>query len=390
MINIEKKENCSGCHACYNICPNGAIKMMVDEKGFKYPTIDREKCIDCGLCEKVCPIINKQNKENSPKVIACYNKDEEIRMKSSSGGIFSLIAEEIINRGGVVCGAAFDEDFNLSHQFVEDAEQLDRLRTSKYLQSSIDDTYEKTKEYLLDDRYVLFTGTPCQIQGLLTYLGKDYDRLYTQDIVCHGVPSPMIWKKYMEYRKHIDNKVPKAINFRDKKQEGWHLFSLSFNYGDSEYAKNQKEDYYMKVFLKDVCLRDSCYQCCFRDKNRMSDITLADFWKTEEMAPELDDNKGTSLVLINSEKGNELYELIKKKIIYKEISIENAMISNPAIIRSPKKHNKKREKFFKEINNGEIDFERLAKKYAKKTSVIRKNIRRIKKVIKKIIRLEHN
>lgn len=221
MIEIKEKVECCGCQACYNICPKNAIEMVADEKGFKYPKVNKDKCINCGLCEKVCPILNKKTIENEPKVYACYNKNDEIRMKSSSGGIFTLIAEEIIKRDGVVCGAAFDEQYGLSHQFVESIEDLEKLRTSKYFQSSIEDTYRKTKEYLLNGRYVLFTGTPCQIEGLLSYLGKQYDKLYTQDIICHGVPSPKVWRKYVDYRLSIDKKIPQSINFRDKKQQGW-------------------------------------------------------------------------------------------------------------------------------------------------------------------------
>ena len=385
MVCVEDKKNCSGCHACFNICPKEAIEMIEDDKGFKYPVVNKEKCINCGLCEKVCPITNKKNKESSPDFFACYNKDENIRMKSSSGGIFSLIAEEIISRNGVVCGAAFDKDFKLSHQFAENMEQLEMLRTSKYFQSSIGDSYKKVKEHLLNGRYVLFTGTPCQIEGLLSYLGKDYEKLYTQDIVCHGVPSPKVWEKYKQYRKNIDKKEPQHINFRDKKQEGWHLFSLSFNYGDTEYAKNQKVDYYMRVFLKDVCLRDSCYDCSFRKQNRLSDITLADLWRAERIVPELDDDKGTSLVLVNSNKGTELFNLIKEKTEYKELSIEDALISNPAIIKSPK-YNKYRENFFDSINKGECDFEKLANKYAKKPSLYRRIKGKIKRIIKNIIK----
>lgn len=383
MIEIDERYKCSGCHACYNICPKNAIEMVEDEKGFKYPIIDKEKCINCGLCEKACPILNKKTIENKPKVYACYNKNDEIRMRSSSGGIFTLIAEEIIKRAGVVCGAAFDEQYRLSHQFVESIEDLEKLRTSKYFQSSIEDTYRRTKEYLINDRYVLFTGTPCQIEGLLSYLGKKYDKLYTQDIICHGVPSPKVWKKYMEYRKNIDHKTPKKINFRDKKQQGWHLFSLSFSYGNTEYAKNQKEDIFMRAFLKDVCLRDSCYQCSFRKQNRLSDITLADYWGIENVLPDMNDDRGTSLVLINSEKGTELMEKIKSDIVYKEVTIDDAIASNRALIKSPA-YNKYREEFFDKLDSS--DFEKLVLKCTPKPSIIRRCINKGKRCIKKIIK----
>ena len=380
MISIENKEKCSGCHACYNVCPKGAINMKEDEKGFKYPIINKEECVNCGLCEKVCPIINQKESNNIPRVYACYNKDEKIRMKSSSGGIFTLIAEEIIRRNGVVCGAAFDEEFNLSHQFTENEEQLEKLRTSKYLQSSINDTYKKVKKCLNEGRYVLFTGTPCQIEGLIAYLDRTYEKLYTQDIICHGVPSPKVWKKYMQYRKEKDKKNPREVNFRDKKQQGWHSFSLSFKYDDCEYAKNQREDIFMRAFLKDVCLRDSCYNCSFRKTNRLSDITLADYWGIDKVYPEMDDNKGTSLILVNSPKGTELFNIILPNIVSKEVTIDDAIRSNRAIINSPK-HNKYREKFFSKIERE--NFKKLVIKCTPKEHILKRILKKVKKIIKK-------
>jgi coenzyme F420-reducing hydrogenase beta subunit len=383
MIEISDKKLCSGCHACYNACPTNAIEMKEDENGFKYPIVDKEKCINCGLCEKRCPIINKKEIKNEPKIYVCYNKDENIRMKSSSGGIFTLIAEEILNRKGVVFGVAFNNDFSCSHIMIENKEDLNELRTSKYFQSSVDNTYKKAKEILEQDRYVLYTGTPCQIEGLLAFLNKKYDKLYTQDIVCHGVPSPKVWKKYLEYRKKIDGEEPTQINFRDKKQEGWHLFSLSFKYKDTEYAQNQKKDIFMKAFLRDVCLRESCYSCIFRKKHRLSDITLADCWGIKKIKPEFDDDKGTSIIMVNSEKGKELFEIFKNSINYFETTMENAIMSNPAIIKSPAK-NKNREKFFSNINK--MDFDKLVKKYVPDPSFFRRCVRKVKRVIKKVLK----
>ena len=208
MIEISKKSKCSGCHACYNICPKNAINMQVDENGFKIPIVDKSKCVNCGMCDRACPIINKNIIDNEPKVYVCYNKNENIRYKSSSGGIFTLIAREILQRKGIVFGAAFNEDFSVSHMYIDDIEKLDMLRRSKYVQSSINDTYRQAKEFLEAGRFVLFTGTPCQIEGLLAYLGKQYNKLYTQDIVCHGVPSQKVWRKYLDYRAKIDNEKP--------------------------------------------------------------------------------------------------------------------------------------------------------------------------------------
>ena len=227
MLEIINKSNCCGCHACYNACPQNAIIMRKDELGFRYPVIDQEKCIECGLCKKVCPVLNKKKINNQPIAYACINKNDNVRRESSSGGIFTLIAEKILDLNGVVFGAQFDEKLNVSHAYVENKEDLYKLRKSKYVQSDIKDSYKKAKEFLDDDRFVLFTGTPCQVEGLYSYLRKDYNKLYTQDIICHGVPSPAVWKKYkedVEKQKHM--KVVN-MNFRDK-SNGWMLYFLKY------------------------------------------------------------------------------------------------------------------------------------------------------------------
>lgn len=382
MIEITDKTKCCGCHACYNICPKGAIKMQQDEKGFEYPVIDKEKCINCGLCEKVCPIINNKQIENEPRAYACYNKDLNIRMKSSSGGIFTLLAEEILNKGGVVFGASFNTKFEVEHIMVEKTEELEKLRGSKYTQSKIGETYKKAKEILEEGRYVLFTGTPCQIEGLKSYLRKEYDKLYTQDIICHGVPSPKVWKKYIKYREKIDNEKPKKISFRNK-DNGWKLFNTKFEYKNFSYKQNQNEDKFMQAFLKNTILRDSCYNCSFKKLNRISDITLADFWGIQNIMPELDDNKGTSLVIVNSKKGQELFENIKEKIIYKNVDIQEAIKYNMSMIESAKM-DKNRKKFFENLDK--LDFDKLVKKYTYQPSIFKKIEFKIKGVIKRIIK----
>lgn len=378
MIEITNKTKCCGCHACYNVCPKGAIKMQQDEKGFKYPVIDKEKCINCGLCTKVCPMLNNKQIENKPVAYACINKDENIRSKSSSGGIFTIIAEEILEKNGVVFGATFDEKYNVVHQYIEKKEDLEKFRGSKYVQSSINDTYKKAKEFLEKDRYVLFTGTPCQIEGLKKYIQKDYEKLYTQDIICHGVPSPKVWKKYLEYRESEDKEKPQNISFRNK-DNGWKLFNIKFEYLKSKYKQNQNKDIYMQAFLKNTSLRDSCYNCSFKKKNRISDITLADFWGIENVLPEMDDNKGTSLVIVNSIKGQELFEKIKDNIGFKKVDLEDAIKYNKSMIESAKK-DKNREKFFENLDK--MKFDKLVKKYTYKRGIIRKILSRIKRIFK--------
>lgn len=385
MIEIKEKLKCSGCHACYNICKNNAITMKEDEKGFKYPIIDREKCVDCKLCEKVCPILNNKTIRNEPKAYACYNKDEKIRLESSSGGMFSLIAAEILKRNGVVFGASFNNEFMVEHTFIEDMEELYKFRGSKYVQSTIGNTYKKVKEKLNENRYVLFTGTPCQVEGLLTYLGKSYDKLYTQDIICHGVPSPKVWRKYLQYRNKNDGEKPVDINFRNK-DNGWKLFNLKFKYKNKEYKKDQTKDKFMQSFLRNVCLRDSCYDCKFKKMNRLSDITLADFWGIQSVRPELYDNKGTSLVIINSEKGKELFESIEKEIIKEEVDINEAIIGNPSMIKSVNK-DKNREKFFENLDK--LEFDVLVNKYTTKPSIIARVISKFKRIVKSVLRYDY-
>lgn len=381
MLKIDNKSNCCGCHACYNSCPQNAIIMEEDEKGFKYPKINENKCTNCGFCEKVCPILNKRKIANDPKAYACINKDENIRENSSSGGIFTLIAKEIINMGGVVFGTKFDSNFNVIHSYTSLEEELYKFRGSKYVQSIIGDNYKIAKSFLEAGKYVLFTGTPCQIEGLLAYLGKKYDKLFTQDIICHGVPSPKVWRKYLDYRKHKDEDRPLSINFRNK-DNGWSSFNLIFTYENKSYKKSQVEDKYMQAFLRNVCLRDSCYKCSFKKINRLSDITLADFWGIQRVKPELYDNKGTSLVIVNSEKGKELFESIKENIIQEEVNIEEALVGNTAMLTSAVV-DKNRVKFFENLDK--LDFSVLVNKYTEKPSLMLKIIVLLKKIAKRIL-----
>lgn len=380
MIKIEKKENCCGCSACANICPTGAIEMLEDEKGFKYPKVNIEKCINCKLCEKVCPIISaKPEEEKNLKIIAGYNKNIEERINSSSGGIFALVAQEILNRNGIVFGAAFDDSFNVYHTYVETKKELSKLMGSKYVQSDIKKTYKKVKEFLQKDRYVLFTGTPCQIEGLISYLQKDYNKLYTQDIICHGVPSPYVWNKYKEYREKKDRATPKLISFRNK-DNGWNKYNLKFKYLDSQYCKNKNKDLYMQSFLRNTILRDSCYQCHFKKMYRISDITLADYWGIKQDIPKLYDNKGASIIIINSEKGKELFDSIKEKIIWQEIELKKVIKSNNAYISSACKDTK-REIFFNNIDK--LDFKKNVMLNSSNNSTIFVKIkRRISKLFK--------
>lgn len=384
MIEINQKLNCCGCQACYNKCPKNAIKMIEDEKGFKYPQIDREKCTSCGLCEKVCPILNNKKIENKPKAYACINKDESIRMQSTSGGMFTLLGMAIINKGGVVFGVCFDEKFGAYHTYCEKTEDLTKFRGSKYLQSDIGLSYRKAKEFLDVGRYVLFTGTPCQVEGFKAFLGKNYEKLYLQDIICHGVPSPLVWKKYKEYKERKANSELKEMSFRSKKEDGWKKYHIDMIFNNNfAYNINHNDDVYMKAFLKHLSLRESCTSCMFKKNNRLSDITLADFWGIQNVIPEMDDDKGTSLVIVNSEKGKELMKLIQNKMICKEVNFSEAISWNPSF-NNVSKSNKNSNKFFEEINSS--NFEDVVKKYIPRENVLKKIEKKIKCIIKKILK----
>ena len=371
-LEIKDKKDCMGCYACATICPENCISMDADSEGFWYPKVDYDKCIKCGLCIKVCPIINKITVDNKPKAYACNNKDEAIRLESSSGGIFTLVAEQVINRGGVVFGVGFDEDFKVVHSYIDNKEELNRFRGSKYVQSKVGDTYERAKDFLEQGREVLFTGTPCQIGGLKSYLGKEYDNLFCMDNICHGVPSPKVWNKYITYRENQANAVTKEINFR-LKNEGWKTYSVYFSFdNDSEYRQINSKDMYTRVFLKDICLRPSCHACEFKTLNRESDITLADFWGIQNMLPEMDDDKGTSLIFVNSEKGQLMLNKIKDDILYDEVDINKAVSYNSAAIKSVAT-NPNRDRFLKELDK--LEFDELVKKYCTDSFQVRIKIK---------------
>lgn len=382
MITIKDKSKCCGCFACMNICPKNAIIMQEDEQGFKYPKIDKDKCVNCNLCEKVCPIINNKKNDFKQKVYAVINKNEKERLDSSSGGIFILLAKEIIKRNGIVFGAAFDKEFKVNHIGVEKEEDLIKLQGSKYLQSNINDTYKKAKMLLEKDRYVLFTGTSCQIEGLKSYLRKDFEKLYTQDIICHGVPSPKVWKKYLEYQKNQHKENIRNISFRNK-DKGWILYQTKILFDTKTYSNPLNKDLYMKAFLKNICLRDSCYNCSFKNKYRNADITLADYWGVNNIHPKMDDNKGTSVIIVNSKKGEELFNNIEDKCVYEKSEIDYVYKYNCSYIKSATKNNKYDE-FFKNLDNKKFDW--LIKKYIKKESVIKKILKKILNIFKGVIK----
>lgn len=386
---IKYTDKCTGCTACENVCKFNAIKMQDDKDGFKYPHIDKKLCVDCKACEKVCPLNSKKEiKRFENRAYACFCNDNSLRLKSSSGGIFSVIAIKILEDNGVVYGAAFDEEYKVKHLRVNKIEDIEKLRGSKYVQSNLDEIFKDIEAELKSGQKVLFSGTQCQVAGLLSYLKNEYSNLYTLDFICHGVPSPKVWKKYLEFRKKIDNQDEiLGINFREKSMLGWDKYEMHIKYSNKEYRNINSEDLYMKAFLGDVSLRKSCYECEFKGKERKSDITLADFWGVKKVMPSMYGKEGTSAVMTNSKKGQELFDGIKNSIEYKEVDINDVIKYNPSMVKSVVKP-KNREKFFEKLDTE--DFEKLVKNNvkAKNNTVVNKVKRVIKKVLMKCKVLE--
>lgn len=397
-LQIDDKSKCCGCTACKNICPQKAIEMKEDEEGFLYPIINKDKCINCGLCKKICPILNKvPEKKFKQKAYVVNNKDENIRSQSTSGGAFTAIAEYVIDNDGVVFGAAFDKVFNVEHTYVSTKEDLKKFRGSKYVQSDLKNTFHEAKEFLDNGKIVCFSGTPCQIEGLKRFLGKEYEKLITVDIVCHAVPSPKFWRMYLKYQK---NKLKISnisnIKFRDKSNYGYKYSTMSIDYDDKKYYEGVETDPFLRAFFDDLSDRPSCYNCVFKKQYRVSDITIWDCFTIEEFDKELDDDKGTTRMLIHSNKGKKLFENIKNKFYYREIKPE-ILVKGVKEMYISVKENPNRIRFWKDINSMEpekviekyfpvntirVKFERIIRRTLSKTKFYKKT----KKFVKKILR----
>lgn len=338
MLSISK--NCCGCSACYAICPKRCITLSADKEGFLYPIIDAEACINCGLCEKVCPVLHPKKKEAQPEVFAVINTDEKIRLQSSSGGIFTYIAEKIINEGGVVFGARFNENWEVVHDYTETKEGLSCFRGSKYVQSNLGDAFNQAKFFLDAGRKVMFTGTPCQIVGLKNFLRKSYDNLLTVDVICHGVPSPAVWKGYLtqSVKNSYKNKcysgescelkdIIQNISFRSK-ENGWKNYHVVIEYKNGERESTPfYQNVYMNAFLSDFSLRPSCFSCPAKLDNMQGDITLADCWGVNKLKPGIDDDKGCGLMLIHN------------PVIWKQYDEVNSIVRYPLNLSDVVKYN---------------------------------------------------
>ncbi len=308
MINIQNKQDCCGCSACVQRCPKRCISLHEDEEGFLYPKVNLDTCIDCGLCEKVCPVLHQAEERIPLEVFAAKNPNEQIRMESSSGGVFTQLAEQAIDAGGVVFGVKWNEHFEAVHAYTKTKEGLAAFRGSKYVQSQVGDTFKQAEQFLKQGHKVLYSGTPCQIAALKLFLRKDYENLLTIDVVCHGVPSPKIWREYLE---SLSLTGISSVSHKDK-SSGWrnYSFSIKNKEGIFIYKEQASQNKYLNAFVKNYILRPSCFLCPSKAGKSKSDITLADYWGIEHICPQIDDNKGISFVCINSDKGKEVIRLL--------------------------------------------------------------------------------
>lgn len=386
MINIIDKHNCCGCSACVQRCPKQCISLIEDNEGFLYPHVDTGKCINCGLCDKVCPLITPFDKQNPIDVLAVKNRNNQERIASSSGGVFIALAKTIIAKGGLVFGAVYDDNWEVKHIYAEDIESVSLMMGSKYLQSRIDNTFAEAETYLKQGRYVLFSGTPCQITGLKKYLRKEYENLLAVDFLCHGVPSPGVWRRYLNENFSSIKSNIKNIEFRNKTLHGWKNFNLVFresinsDKGNILYSSVHKENCYMRGFLSDLYLRPSCYYCKCKNGASHSDITIADYWGINKVMPDFDDDTGVSLILLNTEKGKEIFNNLNMDI--RHAYLKDAKPFNGGFKENIKQH-PKRDLFFYEINSGNTVEDAVLKALKVSNFVIVKN--KLKRIIKRII-----
>ena len=357
-IEVLEKEKCSGCNACFSICPTNAINMEYDDEGFLYPIVDHNKCTNCGLCHKVCPELNLEYNYYTEHPDKCYamQAQDEIRDISSSGGIFTLLSNYVLDNGGYVCGVAFNDLFKVEHIIIDKKEDLYKLRYSKYVQSDKKDIFIKIKKLLNENKLVLFSGCHCEVAGLKTFLQKDYNNLLTIDIICHGVPSPKLWELYLKENYNLNS--ISSISFREKNICSWGL-SMNICFKDKDaYRVPSDNDYYYKLFLDNVSLRKQCYNCSYRGFPKPGDITIGDFWGVEHYG-QIYDGKGTTIYFINNNKGKDIIKKIEKNFqLLKDFPLDITNNMSNAIHHSHNMHPNRDDLF---NNVYKLGFNKIAK-----------------------------
>ena len=374
---------CSSCAACVNVCTRQAITMELNGEGFYRPVVDSEKCVQCGACEKVCPwlnnIVNPNLSAEKPRTVAAFAKDDSVRMASSSGGIFSVLAEKVLADGGVIAGVAQLDKAHFGHVIVDNKADLPKLQGSKYVQANPGLVYKSVRSFLREGRMVLFSGTPCQVAALYSVLGKtQYENLYTVDIVCHGTPSVKVWGKYVkELERKTGSKLEKC-SFRNK-DAGWGNYSLAYKFENGiETSISHAQDDFMRLFLQRICQNESCVDCRYRKLPRIADITLGDFWGISNYHCEMNDNKGTSVVLLNTTHGMDLFNSIADQVKYCESTVENAITGNPCIVRSSIQHPRRAE-FFAELDQFPLSV--LIRKFCPYPSLPKRALFKIRRIL---------
>jgi len=364
-MQICKKDKCTGCGLCIDVCPKKCIQMKSNEEGFIYPDINMDLCVECNQCKNKCPVNKAYISDNyeKPLVYACFNKEDNIRLDSTSGGLFSAIAKYIISKGGKVVGVTVDEKLKPKHIIIDNEEDLELIRGSKYIQSRTTGIYKKVKELLDKNEIVLFSGTACQISALYSYVGKEKSNLYTCEVICHGIGSEFVNDKQIKFiEDETKSKVEKLI-YRSKK-EGWttSMSEYKLKNGTSKYVVST-DNLFMRTFYLTLCHRKSCYECKYAKLPRVSDIMIGDFWGADKLNFEQEElKKGISLALINNVKGEEIFDNIREFIGYREETIEHAAERNKHILVS-NEQNPIREEFFKDIKTKEREY--LMEKYCK-------------------------
>ena len=389
MARLAEKKDCTGCGACFSVCGANAITMTEDLEGFLYPNMDAKRCVNCKKCTAVCPVINcTSGRKTVLKAYGLKNRNLSIRKQSASGGAFSAIAEYMINHyNAYIFGAKFDSEFNVVHDYTSSIEGLTAFRGSKYIQSNLNDCFKEIKRLLSEGKYVMFTGTPCQVHGLVEFLGHKYDNLLTVDLICHGLPSPKIWKSFLEF---VEQKYKAKLRFCNLRSH-WQGVHTKLFFEKKSFEDRKDILSFLDIFYSSYAMRPSCYRCRYTNLNRVSDITIADFWGIENVRADFKDEFGVSIALINSEKGINVFENLKDNIQYFETDVSK---TNQPHLKYPIKvsSEKDRNEFWNTYNRFGYDI--LAKRYSRYGFV--NNLKRnfnialtmLKSVIKEVIRYD--